>query len=74
MNSLNQKLRNLLGALAGSAQPPEGADLIEILRELDRIRDEHAGELHPQMLHYLQRRSYEKALSFLSNPEMPHQP
>ena len=74
MNQLDQKLHELLVPLAGSDRPPAGEDLVTILKALDHIRDERATELHPQMLHYLQRRSYEKALAFLTDPETPHQP
>ncbi len=72
--ALENQLRKLLGALAGSQKPPEAATLTDILHELDRIKNENQGELHPQMLHYLERRSYEKAFHFLNNPDTPHRP
>jgi hypothetical protein len=39
-----------------------GLRLIDSLKELDNIVANHSAELNPQMLHYLQKRSYEKAL------------
>lgn len=50
---------------------PNGDTLAEALRRLDAVAVAHT--LPAQLQHYLQRRSYLKALSFLENPELPHE-
>ena len=74
MPEIHKKLSHLLGAIAGSEKIPASSTLIEILQELDQIKSEYKDELDPQMLHYLERRSYEKAYAYLNNPGMPHTP
>lgn len=43
------------------------------LKALDDYCKQDAG-IHPRLKHYLQQRSYAKALDWLDNPDMPHQP
>lgn len=50
---------------------PEGDSLVEALRRLDTAAK--GGSLPAQLQHYLERRSYVKALAWLDNPELPHQ-
>ncbi|NCG08269.1 MAG: hypothetical protein GWO81_01660 [Verrucomicrobia bacterium] len=50
---------------------PEGDSLVKALQRLDAAVEQ--GELPKQLRHYLERRSYVKALAWLENPELPHQ-
>lgn len=50
---------------------PEGDSLVLALRRLDASAK--GGSLPAQLQHYLERRSYVKALAWLDNPELPHQ-
>ena len=44
-------------------------DLVSALKKLDEFLSLHANELDPRMRHFLQNRSYEKALLWLSGGE-----
>lgn len=41
------------------------AQVVETLKALDAIAAERAAELPPRLLHFLQGRSYQKALAFI---------
>jgi hypothetical protein len=50
----------------------DGETLADVLMRLDR---QVASQALPGRLeHYLSKRSYQKALDWLNNPEAPHQP
>ncbi len=44
-------------------------DIQTALSSLDAIAKDHAGELPGDLLHYLQRRSYEKAWAWINDEE-----
>lgn len=74
MSDVYQQLGELLDVFVGGKTLPEGKNISVILQELDHIKDTCREELDPQMLHYLDRRSYEKAFAYLKNPQLPHRP
>lgn len=43
----------------------DGAAISSALAELDRLLTAHRAELHPQLVHFLEGRSYAKALLYL---------
>ncbi|MFT3782364.1 MAG: hypothetical protein QM790_10145 [Nibricoccus sp.] len=44
----------------------DGTVILDCSSELDEIARRARGQLHPQLVHFLERRSYDKALQFLS--------
>lgn len=54
----------------GKRDLPEGMSLGEVLGRLDESANN--PDLPTQFVHYLERRSYVKALAWLKNPEMGH--
>ena len=54
-------LERLMAAIAGS----DGQIIATEMAKLDDFLDRGHGVLHPQLLHFLQNRSYAKALMFL---------
>ncbi|MEO0796187.1 MAG: hypothetical protein AAFX93_13540 [Verrucomicrobiota bacterium] len=59
MSDFNQ-LRKNLESLESRDRP-----LGEVIRELDAFHEAHASELPARLAHFLERRSYGKALAFL---------
>jgi hypothetical protein len=51
---------------------PEGETLRTVLARLDA--DAQTPGLHDRLEHYLSKRSYAKALTWLDNPDSPHHP
>lgn len=66
---IEKQVCDLLTAfMSGESTGPEKSKL-EILRELDRITLEQKSVLAPQLVHFMQRRSYQKALIWLMADE-----
>ena len=61
MQHLQKELETCLTALA----EPGSGNVLEAVRELDRLQQEHGAALAPELNHYLQRRSYAKALAYV---------
>lgn len=66
------KLDDLHGALSGmltsilpGAQAGKNGSLADYLRKIDGLRVELGDEAPPMLAHYLEKRSYVKALDFL---------
>jgi hypothetical protein len=58
---IKRSLEALMAAIAGS----NGQVIAAEMAQLDNFLDRGHGVLHPQLLHFLQNRSYAKALMFL---------
>ena len=58
---IKQSLIALLDAIKGA----DGDAVSLQMTKLDGYLDEGRGKLHPQLVHFLERRSYNKALMFL---------
>lgn len=65
---MKDEIRESLKAIVTPVEN-KGSDLVEALRTLDAIVSNHSRDLHPQMRHFLQNRSYEKALLWLDGGE-----
>jgi hypothetical protein len=68
--TLQQKLHETLAAMmqlieAGSPADNRGQGLVDHLQRLDHLKEELGGQAPPMLLHYLEKRSYAKALDFL---------
>ena len=59
--TLHTTLKDLMAAIAAG----DGDGLREHLAELDRQRDAFTEEAPPMLRHYLEKRSYAKAIDFL---------
>lgn len=57
-------IKNSLLTIVSSERNGQG-DLISALKQLDNILEEHGAELDARLLHFLQKRSYEKALLWI---------
>ncbi|MDX2226666.1 MAG: hypothetical protein SFY92_06235 [Verrucomicrobiae bacterium] len=67
---LHDALTDLFDRLESKADP---AECLACFDRIDGVRREWGPQMPPQLAHYLDRRSYEKALAFLKNPSLPHQ-
>lgn len=65
MNDLNTHLRELLESATGR-NPSGGVPAVEALRRLDAMAADRATALDPRLRHFLERRSYVKALDWLA--------
>lgn len=69
MTKLEQEILHTLTALATAAKAPAAPapkpDLLALLQRLDDLTLELPREAHPDLRHYLQRKSYEKARLWL---------
>lgn len=63
------KIRQTLLRLRDAISTADSETITLALAELDRLAAEHGRELDPQLLHFLQRRSYDKALAFLAGDD-----
>ena len=63
---VEQELKATLIAMQSAISAADAPAITDCLRKLDSAVLEHRRDLDPQLKHYLKRRSYEKALSFLS--------
>ena len=55
---------SLTALLEGIAQS-DGGVIAEEMARLDELLQKARGDLHPQLVHFLERRSYAKAVMFL---------
>ncbi len=49
----------------------EGESLVDVLKRLDELA--RTSAIPDRLEHYLSKRSYEKALAWLDDPDQPHQ-
>ena len=62
---LTQALETLLQAVGPPPGPP--GELQAALRRVDALTQSPSGDIPPQLRHFLERRSYVKALEFLQS-------
>ena len=62
---VEDELKAVLRGMIGAIDRSEGQDISDSLSTIDGILRERKNELDAQLVHYLSRRSYEKALSYL---------
>ena len=62
---MEDEIRHSLLALHAAIPRSDGAAILEQTARLDGLLERHRDELHPQLAHFLERRSYAKALAWL---------
>jgi hypothetical protein len=62
---MEERIKETLIALMDAIKRADGAAVAGRMAELDTLAAEGRGGLHPQLVHFLERRSYPKALLFL---------
>lgn len=60
-----QNIKTSLTALLAGIDQSDGTVIADEMARLDEILEKGRRELHPQLTHFLERRSYAKALMFL---------
>lgn len=58
-------IKDSLAALFEAVKRSDGEAVLRETRRLDASLASHRERLHPQLVHFLERRSYPKALQFL---------
>jgi hypothetical protein len=62
---IEARIREALLEWNRALAPGSGEQLVACLQRLDALRREGGASLHPQLGHFLERRSYQKALAWL---------
>jgi hypothetical protein len=63
--STQRQVREALERFDAAVKRGDGAAISQVLSELERLLTAHRAELHPQLVHFLEGRSYAKALAYL---------
>lgn len=66
---IEERLKEALVSLQQGIKDSDSSEISGSLKALDQLLDAHRKELHPQLVHYLSRRSYEKALMHLEGKD-----
>ena len=74
LTDLRQALVDLLAIAAAGGAAADGESLSDRIARLDRLREEVGDQAPPMLRHYLERRSYEKALAFLEGRDPDEKP
>lgn len=62
---METQIKNSLNALLAAIKTSDGQTVAEEMAKLDDLLERGRLALHPQLVHFLQNRSYAKALMFL---------
>jgi hypothetical protein len=62
---MEERIKETLIALMDAIKRADGNGITGRMAELDALVAEGGASLHPQLVHFLERRSYPKALFFL---------
>lgn len=63
------QIKDTLIALLGGIKGADAATIRSSMAALDEVLTAQRHELHPQLAHFLERRSYAKALQYLGGAE-----
>jgi hypothetical protein len=66
---LKERITEALMAVVSGVSSPNAGALVTAMESLDKILSESKERLHPQLRHFLENRSYQKALTFLENSD-----
>lgn len=69
-NMENEKLKLDLESVTASGAAPQGETFLQVINRLDTIAK--SAQTPERLRHYLERRSYVKALEYLDDPGKPH--
>lgn len=64
-----QQIKEALIDLTEGMKEPDTSRMLSSMERLDALREEAEGRVHPRLIHFLEQRSYMKALQFLSVDE-----
>jgi hypothetical protein len=62
---MEARIKESLISLMDGIKRADGNLVVERMAQLDTYLEQGRGTLHPQLVHFLERRSYPKALMFL---------
>lgn len=62
---MEAQIKTAVGNLLAAIERGEGTAIAAEMGRLDTFLDEGRGQLHPQLIHFLENRSYAKAHLFL---------
>lgn len=62
---MEERIKESLNSLMDAIKRADGEIISSRMAQLDAFLEEGRGKLHPQLIHFLERRSYPKALMFL---------
>ena len=62
---LNKEIEERLQIVVESAEDADKNDIVSAIKDLDLLVESRADEMDDRLIHFLQRRSYQKALEFL---------
>ena len=62
---LNKEIKERLEIVVESAEDADKNDIVSAIKDLDLLVESRADEMDDRLTHFLQRRSYQKALEFL---------
>jgi hypothetical protein len=69
---MDERIKETLVALLGAIKRADAGAVACRMAELDAFLRDGRATLHPQLVHFLERRSYPKALMFLGGePDIP---
>ena len=72
---LHQSLRAMIAMIEnGSTTSSSGQTMVEHLRHIDQLKDELGEAAAPMLMHFLEKRSYTKALDFLEGRDETAKP
>jgi hypothetical protein len=63
------KIKDALIRFTNAIKSADGAAVSSALNDVEALCAAHRGELHPQLVHFLEGRSYAKALAWLGGEE-----
>ena len=67
--SMKQQITEALMAMTSGVSDSNAGALMTAMESLDDILSKSRDRLHPQLRHFLENRSYQKALTFLENAD-----
>lgn len=65
MTRMETQIKDSLITLLDAIKASNGTVVVDQMEKLDRFLNEGRATLHPQLVHFLEKRSYAKALMFL---------
>ena len=72
---LHATLKSMMKVIeSGRAASERGESLTDLLHRIDRLGEEMAGDCPPMLQHYLEKRSYTKAIDFLEGRDETAKP
>ena len=62
---LHKNLTDMMSLIESGSPPSEGPGIADYLRRIDEIKNELGQDAPKMLIHYLEKRSYTKAIDFL---------